>query len=164
LAKGFSLGYPPTINLLILYFSIDVKKLFELGKKYPWIKPYCCPACKGHRLWGHGYAPRYFEEFSQALWMKRFQCPDCTAVHCARPETYTSRFRYRRLEILRSLTEKISGCGKWLALIPRQNQQYWFKAAKRRLSISSNVTMPTLDDLYRLFNPSSLVQSALRPP
>lgn len=164
MAKGLSQGYPPKNSLLILYFSIDVKKLFELGKNYPWIKPSRCPACSGSRLWGHGFKPRYFEECSSALWVKCYRCPDCATVHCTRPNSYTSRFRYRIVEILRSLTEKVSGCGKWMASVARQNQQYWLKAAKRRLSVSSNIKFPTLEALQNLFTPLSLTQPAVRPP
>lgn len=137
---------------LVLYFSVEVKELFALGKSYPWEKPRRCQACAGGRLWGHGFATRYFEGFSEALWIKRYRCPECGAVHSARPESYASRFRQRSSEILRSLANKIS-VGKWLSSITRQNQQYWLKAARRKLSTYSNVRLPTLKALEGLFSP-----------
>lgn len=137
---------------LVLYFSVEVKRIFELGKSYPWEKPRRCPACDG-RLWGHGFVTRYFEGFAEALWIKRYRCPECGAVHSARPESYASRFRQRSSEILRSLANKIS-VGKWLSSIARQNQQYWLKAALRKLSTYSNVSLPTLEALAGLFAPS----------
>lgn len=136
---------------LVLYFSVEVKELFALGKSYPWEKPRRCPACTGGRLWGHGFATRYFEGFSEALWIKRYRCPECGAIHSTRPGSYESMFRRRSSDILRSLAGKLFGSGKWLSSIPRQNQQYWLKAVRRRLSIYSNVRLPTLETLKGLF-------------
>lgn len=138
---------------MILYFPVDVKKLFDLGKSYPWKRPRRCPVCKGTRLWGHGYAERYFEGFSEALWVKRYLCPECGAVHSTRPRDYLKGFRHRSSVILGALADKLFGSGRWSSGVPRQNQQYWLRAAIRRLSVSSNTALPTLSALKGLFLP-----------
>jgi len=102
-----SLSYPPEDILLILYFPVKVKTLFELGKDYPWIKPQRCPQCKGRRLWGHGFVTRCFNRFSEKLWIKRYRCPDCSSVHTMRPSTHWSRFQYSISVILGYLLKKI---------------------------------------------------------
>ena len=114
---------------MVLHVAVDVQRLFELGKKYPWPRPERCLACKSSRLWGHGYVQRYFEGFLLPLWVKRLRCPDCGVVYTLRPDLSYRGFRHYILTILFSLMTRM-GDGRWLPSIPRQNQQYWFKGLR----------------------------------
>ncbi|MFQ6069924.1 MAG: hypothetical protein ACE5LC_05290 [Candidatus Aminicenantales bacterium] len=54
--------------------------------------------------------------------MKRYQCPDCSAVHTVRPQGYYRGFQYSVLTILGSfLSWIVHGCG--LRSLHRQAQQ-----------------------------------------
>jgi len=142
---------PSTKNdSLILHFDVDVKRLVEEGKDFPWPRPHRCPCCQGRRLWGHGYAYRYFEGFSHGLWMKRYRCPDCGAVHTLRPRQFYKGFHYSRLSILLSLLSRIIH-GRWLKCLPRQVQQYWFKGLRFQASRGRNRKHLDVDVLSRLF-------------
>ncbi len=116
----------PKEGLLLLYFGVDVKVLFQLGKRYPWARPWRCPRCQGLRLWGHGYAARYFGEYLEPLWVKRYRCPDCEAVHTCRPDEYFERYRYPIVTVVMSLVNKILH-GRWLRCINRQSQLPWYR-------------------------------------
>ncbi len=111
---------------MVLHVAVDVKRLFELGKKYPWPRPERCLVCKSSRLWGHGYVQRYFEGFTLPLWVHRLRCNDCHTVYTLRPDRFYRRFRYPVPTIILSLMTKI-GRGFWLSFVPRQNQQYWLQ-------------------------------------
>ena len=120
---------PKRRNTLLLLFRIDLQNIQELGKEYPWEKPKICPSCKSMRLWGHGFVLRYFYNYVYGIWMKRWRCPDCGAVHTAKPCEYTPGFQYPKKIINRSLLIKLGG-NPFPSDIPRQNQQYWMKALK----------------------------------
>lgn len=141
----------PTDSSLILYFGVDVKSLFERGKDFPWPRPASCPTpgCGSRRLWGHGYVRRYFEEYFQPFWVKRYRCPECEAVHTLRPRTFYKRFWYSALTILVSLLNKII-YGRWLRCLSRQVQQYWFKGFLFQCSRRSTTRSPPLEALRRL--------------
>lgn len=138
--------HPPQDDLLLLYLSVDVKSLNVLGKRYPWPKPGRCPTCAGQRMWGHGYSSRYFEGFRETLWVKRYRCPDCSAVHTCRPRAYFARYRYPALAVLMSLLNKVIR-GRWLRCINRQNQLPWYRAARAWCSGSQNIGVLTLEHL-----------------
>lgn len=138
--------HPPQDDLLLLYWSVDVKSLHVLGKSYPWPKPMQCPTCEGQRIWGHGYSSRYFEGFIEPLWVKRYRCPDCSAVHTCRPRTYFARYRYPVLAVLMSLLNKVIH-GRWLRCISRQNQLPWYRAARAWCSVSQNIERLTSEHL-----------------
>ncbi len=139
----------PKGSLLILHFAVDVKRLIEEGKDYPWPRAHRCPGCQGVRLWGHGYVFRYFEGVSCGLWMKRFRCPDCGAVHSARPREFDRGFHYSRLSILLSLLSRLVD-GRWLRCLARQAQQYWYRGLRLQASRWKNCRRPTLSSLRRL--------------
>jgi len=120
---------PKGRKILLLLFRIDLQKIQEHGKKYSWEKPKKCPSCNSIRLWGHGYVIRYFYGYIQGIWMKRWRCPDCGAVHTARPCEYPVGFQYPHDIINKSLLTKLEG-NPFVLDIPRQNQQYWMKAFK----------------------------------
>jgi hypothetical protein len=127
---------------LILYFDIDVKLLEQKGEKYPWPRPPWCPRCQSPRMWGHGYVRRYFDDFAQALCLKRYRCPDCGAVHTLRPHLYDRRFQVIWFAIFLSLLQKIT-LGRWLPGWSRQRQQYWWRGFKKHASRKQNFVPAT---------------------
>jgi hypothetical protein len=46
------------------------------------------PSMRGPRLWGHGHVPRYLDALVEPVWVKRWRCPVCRAVHTLRPDTH----------------------------------------------------------------------------
>jgi len=96
------------------------------GKLYPWPRPCRCPRCGGLRLWGHGYVSRYFDDTVQPVWVKRWRCVECGAVHTLRPHTHWRRFWAPIALICMCLRAKIEG-GRWEADTSRQRQQYWWR-------------------------------------
>lgn len=116
-----------------------------LGKEFPWEKPKSCPECGSLRLWGHGYVIRYFQNIASGLWLKRYRCPDCHAVHTLRPFDYSPGFQYSWQIIQLSISHKIEGF-PFLKQISRQCQQYWHKAwqfqQKRALNSPSYICLP----------------------
>ncbi len=133
---------------LVLHFPVDVKHLSEAGKTYGWPRPARCPGCGSSRLWGHGFVERYFEGFGLPLWVKRFRCPDCRAVHTLRPEAFMRALRYRAEIIVSALREKIAG-KRWLRSVSRQTQQYWLRSLRRFCSGLNTCWALSLDDLGR---------------
>ena len=125
--------------LVILYRRVDVKELHDLGREYPWEKPTRCPACRGIRLWGHGYVLRYFEPFEDLIWVKRCRCPDCGSVHTFRPHPYLQAFRYPLPVILLCLFIK-AVTSTWAKELCRQIQQGWWRTLHRAASDQANIT------------------------
>lgn len=94
------------------------------GKRYPWPRPARCPHCGGKRLWGHGYVTRFFDGVPEPVWIKRWRCVDCGAVHTCRPASHWRRFLAPVVVILASLCAKMAGL-QWQRNESRQRQQYW---------------------------------------
>ena len=128
-------------DTLILHFAVDVKRLGQEGKDFPWPRPERCARCEGRRLWGHGYVQRYFEGCSEGIWVKRYRCPDCGAVHTLRPDGFYRGFHYSIWTILVSLLNRIIH-SRWLKCLSRQAQQYWFNGLRFQASRYSNCKDP----------------------
>jgi hypothetical protein len=137
-------GHPKSntrVAPLILYVSVDLNRLLSDGKGYRWPRPRRCPSCSGRRLWSHGYAARYFDLVQEAVWVKRWRCPDCGAVHTARPSTHWRGFWATRKTILRCLRQRLAGKPS-LAGIGRQRQQYWMhglRIQRARASVAAGL-------------------------
>jgi len=127
-----TLGYPcKRTRTLVLNIELDFKRLAEEGKEYGWPRVDWCARCNGRRLWGHGYVLRYFDGCAEGLWMKRYRCPECKAVHTMRPQTHWRGFWAGWLTIVASLVSK-QEWGRWLQGITRQRQQYWWKGYRKQ--------------------------------
>lgn len=122
---------------MILIYRIDLEELQASGKDFPWKKPNSCPSCGGVRFWGHGFVLRYFHKYTAGMWLKRYRCPDCRAVHTVRPEEYSPGFQYPWKEIQSSLEQKLRGL-KYRKDLSRQCQQYWMKAFQFQRTRFSN--------------------------
>lgn len=112
---------------LILYYRVDLQLLKAQKKDYTWIRLNNCPICKSIHIWGHGYVLRFIHEYPSGLWLKRYRCNDCRRVYTVRLEHYSLGQYYSRSQIISSIKSKLIS-RRWLSAVPRQNQQYWFKA------------------------------------
>lgn len=138
---------------MVLHVTVDVKKIYELGKTYPWPRPKHCLLCKSTRIWSHGYVQRYFEDFKKPLWIKRYRCPDCHTVYTLRPDMFYMRFRYPIRLIIYALIIRIV-FNTFIALIPRQNQQYWYKGLIFQASRINNIPSPDISVLNDILSRS----------
>jgi hypothetical protein len=134
---------------VVLHVAVDVKRLLELGKKYPWPRPGRCLSCKSRRIWGHGYVRRYFEGFPHPLWVRRLRCPECGTVYTLRPDLFYRGFQYSFMTILFSLMMKITN-HRWLSCIPRQTQQYWYRGLRLQTFRFRNVSSPDMDTVKEI--------------
>lgn len=120
----------PGIAALILYLSVNLHEVSRVGKAFGWKHPTRCPRCNGTRLWGHGYVGRYFDGFLEPLWMKRWRCPECQAVHTSRPLEHWRGFLATAGSIATSLWERIEH-RRWIDSFSRQRQEYWWRGLER---------------------------------
>ena len=114
-------------QILLLHIRVLLEDIQLLGRRFPWKKPTRCPRCYNRRLWGHGFVLRYFASCTEGLWLRRWRCPDCRAVHTTRPAEYPPGSAYPAELRNRSIFTKLNG-GTYLPEVPRQNQQYWKRA------------------------------------
>jgi hypothetical protein len=114
---------------------VDLKQILLVGKNYDWPRPKTCPRCGHWRVWGHGYALRYFDDFPMALPMKCYRCPQCGCVATARPTDYFSRIRSRMTIILACLSQRLTQ-GRWPVLpLPRSRLRHWLANLGRQVQI-----------------------------
>jgi hypothetical protein len=111
--------------LLILFVEAAVKSIFELGRRFPWIKPDRCPRCGG-RIWSHGFTNRYFDECAYPLSMRRYRCRDCRLLLTTRPLGYLSRFQACIADIQDSLAQRF-GQHRWKKNRSASRQRHWLK-------------------------------------
>jgi hypothetical protein len=119
---------------MVIFFPVILKKLFVLGRNYPYPKPGSCPRCDSVRLWGHGFVPAYFDGYHQFLWLKRYRCPDCGCIIRLRPKGYFKRFQAAITTIRSSMMSKACR-NKWISGIGRTRQRHWFRFLCRRIKV-----------------------------
>jgi hypothetical protein len=113
--------------------DLCVKTLAELGQKYHWQRPQCCPRCSGARVWGHGFVPAYFDQTgSQCVWLKRYRCPECGVVIRVRPLGYFKRIQASVEAVRLCVVERI-GTGRWPPGSNPARQRHWLRALKRKV-------------------------------
>lgn len=138
--------------ILILPINACVKKIFLLGKSFPWPRPERCLRCGG-RIWGHGYTTGYFDGFHAPLWLRRYRCPDCSAVIKLKPKGYWPRFQATIETIRCSLSHRLTH-HKWLPDLPRSRQRHWLRGLKRQVYIhlGASCSRDLLEAFERLRN------------
>ena len=120
---------------MIWSVAVDLKQIQHQGKNFPWPRPEACPRCHQWRVWGHGYALRYFAGFAEALPMKCYRCPLCRCVVTARPANYFPRIRNCIAVIVTCLTHRVQQ-GRWPPLaLPRPRLRHWLANLKQRIQI-----------------------------
>jgi hypothetical protein len=116
---------------LILFVDVSVKRVFDLGREFPWSRPRRCSRCGG-RLWGHGFCPAYFDGLNQPLWLRRYRCRDCGRVFRLRPKGYWSRFQAPISVIHSSIARRLQ-TGRWPPGFSRSRGGHWLRALIRRV-------------------------------
>ncbi len=144
---------------MVVYSNVDVKQIATEGKKYRWERPGQCCTCHHFILWGHGYVERYFDGFMEALWIKRWRCPLCKAVHTMRPEGYWKKFQAACTDIVKSLKGKIEH-GRWLDKPSRQRQQYWWRGFKKQVVHLQGVMVDSLEKALEQLDASGVVMAS----
>ena len=152
----------PGIAALILYLSVDCNEISTAGKAYQWPRPSRCPRCEGVRLWSHGFVGRYFDDFAEPLWMRRWRCPECRSVHTARPLEYWRGFWASASTIALSLWKRIEE-HRWLNSFSRQRQEYWWRGLEICRSVhGSAAELEVLLDAGKIIPTHSLVYREIR--
>lgn len=81
---------------------------------------------------------RFFDGVTDAVWVKRWRCPDCHAVHTMRPRSHWRGFWASASAIVAVLSEKLAG-GPWTEDFSRQRQQYWWRGYQKQSRFSGAV-------------------------
>lgn len=118
---------------MVVFIAININILIVLGRNYPWKKPFVCPNCGSTRLWGHGFVTAFFDGFVEALFIKRYRCPDCRTVIRCRPAGYFARFQADKETIRASVSMK-ARMNKWLRGISRSRQNHWYRGLLRHIA------------------------------
>lgn len=109
---------------MILNYKITLTELSEAGKNFKWDQCFC-KKCQ-RPMWGHGFVGRYFYNFSEILFLKRYRCPDCAVVVTTRPCGYWPWIRSSIFRIYQGLIFRISNC-HWPESLTRQCGGHWLK-------------------------------------
>jgi hypothetical protein len=109
---------------MIVYKNLNLNHIYEQGKNFPWIRPRECLRCKNDKLWGHGFASRFFDGFMQALFMKCYRCPECGCVITLRPETHFRWIQAPIAVILSAITCRVQA-GRWPAGGSASRKRHW---------------------------------------
>jgi len=124
---------PPKTELMILPIDLDLKKISQLGKNYPWPRPSSC-RCGNPMVWGHGFVQVCFAGFSQPLDIRRYRCPVCGCVIRLRPKGYFTRIQSAAADIRCILDVRIT-TGFWPAGTITNRCRHWLAALKRNAVI-----------------------------
>lgn len=81
---------------------------------------------------------RFFDGCETGVWLKRYRCPECRAVHTVRPQTHYRGFWASTARILDSVIEKLLR-NSWCSALSRQRQQYWWRGFVKQASRQSNL-------------------------
>jgi hypothetical protein len=136
---------------MIIHRMINLEQLSKEGKSYKWENENCNKCSQV--MWGHGFASRYFQSFSDPLYMKRYRCPNCKAVITSRPHGYWPSVRTEIDKVFDTLHYRLTHYvfpPVWPLGITRQRGGYWLKKftnfCKMNFSNSKNI-LQTLSDL-----------------
>ncbi len=143
---------------MLLYCVVELEKLQELGKAYPWERPHHCPRCRSRRLWGHGTVLRYVNLCSVGIYLKRYQCQECQSVHTIWPSTHLGGGMYDQETIRRSLTFRLEHGHYAHHIAPRETQHYWYTNLRRQFQKQS-ITFTALELLEYVVKTSTLLIS-----
>ncbi len=124
---------PPKTELMILSIDLDLKKISQLGKNYPWPRPSSC-RCGNAMVWGHGFVQVCFAGFSYPLEFRRYRCPLCRCVIRLRPKGYFKRIQTPAADIRCILEARITS-GFWPKGSVTNRCRHWLAALKRNAII-----------------------------
>jgi hypothetical protein len=142
---------PPKDVTMILFVDAILKKIFIMGRNYPWTRPEKCPCCGNWKVWGHGFARTLFQGFDTPLLLKRYRCPVCRCVIKLRPTTHFTRFQSSIHTIRSALTHRIKN-GSWPSGSAKSRQRYWLSNLKRQVHAHlTGLWQPQLMDAFDYF-------------
>ena len=124
-ASGFSTS-------MIWSQDVCLNEVDEQGRAFKWNRPRC--DCGGFRVWGHGRVCRYFEGFSEPLFVQRFRCFDCRRVFTCRPLDVWSRFLSAAMLIIDALISRLT-LFRWPTSVPRQRGGHWLRRLSENLLV-----------------------------
>jgi len=116
---------------VIWQIAVEIKKILQLGKNYPWPKPETCPRCGAKGVWGHGFVWAYFDEALDGLWLRRYRCPHCRCMIRLKPCGYFPRFQ-AFLKTVRSRLHDRLATGRWGPGLSKSRQRHWLLALRRK--------------------------------
>jgi hypothetical protein len=109
---------------MIINIKVSLEELAREGRAYRWDRPDRCPNNCGGKIWGHGFAHRYFRNITNAIPLKRWRCSNCGIIIQYRPDGFWRRFQDCSSKIYNSILTRLSG-RRWPPDIPRQRGGYW---------------------------------------
>ena len=115
---------------MIIFVSVNFKRLLHQKRNYDWPRPALCPNCKASDLWGHGFVSAYFDGLERGVYLRRYRCPGCGCVIRLRPEGYFKRFQAATIDILNSLSQRLS-TDRYVKGISRSRQRHWLVGLMR---------------------------------
>ena len=124
---------PPKTEVMVLPIDLDLKKILQLGKDYPWPRPSSC-RCGNPMVWGHGYVQVCFANFSHPLKIRRYRCSLCRCVIRLRPKGYFARIQTAAAQIRSILDFRIT-TGLWPQGSVTNRCRHWLAALKRNAAI-----------------------------
>jgi len=74
----------------------------------------------------------FFDGYAQAVFLRRYRCPDCHLILRLRPKGYWPRFQASIQTILESLTDRLTH-HRWPFLVSRQRQGHWLRSLIRKV-------------------------------
>lgn len=109
---------------MLIAVNIPITDLAKYGKNFQWPRP-TCPKCEG-KVWGHGFRFRYFSEFSDGLYLKRYRCSNCKVVISLTPIGYWPRFR-SPIDLIYSTIHNRLKQLSWPPGVTRQRGGHWLR-------------------------------------
>ena len=139
---------------MIIFVSVNFKRLLKQKRKYDWPRPQLCPCCQAGSLWGHGFVLCYFDHLPEAVSIRRYRCPQCHCVIRLRPRGYFPRFQAAIGDIVQRLDYRIS-TGGYIKGISRSRQRHWLVGLIRNSAAYlgnrwSHRLIKAFDELYQM--------------
>ena len=107
---------------------VDLSQLSKDGKDFKWDIPIFCTCC-GHKLWGHGYVGRYFDGFTEKLWLKKLRCPNCRKIITLMPSGYLKYYQSSFFKIYLTIYHRLKA-HRWPSWMNRQRGCHWLNKLK----------------------------------
>lgn len=132
---------------MILFQNISLVSIKDKQKGYPWERPDTCPVCHSSGvIHGHGYVSRFFSNYSNEFFMKRWRCTVCFCIMTTRPLIYWRRFQTSMNDIFETLIYRLIN-KTWPPWATRQRGGNWLRNIKSYI------------DTHQLLKENSLIKT-----
>lgn len=108
--------------------QINMDQLSKEGKSFKWEKK-VCEKCQRF-MWGHGFTTRYFQSFSEPLYLKRYRCDGCSIVVTCKPSEFWPYLRTEFSIIFNTLIYRLTHAVDppvWPEGVSRQRGGNWLR-------------------------------------